>query len=98
MTLHRERLRPFNFSSVAAMSRAADGTVMLSTILLALTRRKPARSSKLSRVPHIPVWLSMRARAIGILALALLAVTADRSFAAASAGCDGGGFSLLGLS
>jgi hypothetical protein len=72
--------------------------VMLSTILLALTRRKPARSSKLSRVPHIPVWLSMRARAIGILALALLAVTADRSFAAASAGCDGGGFSLLGLS
>jgi len=26
MTLHRERLQPFNLSSIAAMSRAADGT------------------------------------------------------------------------
>ena len=40
----------------------------------------------------------MRARTIGLLAVALLAVAVDRSFAAASAGCEGGGFSLLGLS
>ena len=40
----------------------------------------------------------MSARAIWLLALSLIAVTADRSFAAASAGCDGGGFALLGLS
>ncbi len=40
----------------------------------------------------------MRIRAIGMLVLGLLMTMADRSFAASSAGCVGGGFTLLGLS
>src|SRR5215510_13312524 len=34
----------------------------------------------------------------GAAAMALLTMTADRALAAKSAGCDGGGFTLLGLS
>src|SRR4030095_17260155 len=34
----------------------------------------------------------------GAAAMALLTMTVDRSFAAKSAGCDGGGVTLLGLS
>ena len=75
---------------------------MLFSILAAFTRKTQARSSKLSHVfnspRRIPAGRAMTARAIGLLALPLLALTAERSFAAASAGCNLGGFSLLGLS
>jgi hypothetical protein len=75
---------------------------MLFSILAAFTRKTQARSSKLSHVfnspRRIPAGRAMTARAIGLLALPLLALTAEHSFAAASAGCNLGGFSLLGLS
>src|SRR6267378_4549645 len=75
--------------------------VMLFSNLIAFTRKTRARSCTLSRVfgpSRISGRRAMSARAIWLLALSLIVVTADRSFAAASAGCDGGGFALLGLS
>jgi hypothetical protein len=60
-----------------------------------------ARSSELSRIrrtstpAHHPV---RRFRIFVLLAIALLALAAERSFAASSRGCVGGGFTFLGLS
>ena len=68
------------------------------SILDALKRKGRARSSGLSRVSNISFWRAMRGRAIGLFAIGLTTMTANDLFAAASAGCVGGGFSLLGLS
>jgi hypothetical protein len=71
---------------------------MFKSIIQAVTRKKRARSFRLSRVGNIPMARSMRVRAIGLLVIGLSVMSTDRLFAAASAGCAGGGFSLLGLS
>src|ERR1044071_6409027 len=41
---------------------------------------------------------SQTARALSIISLAAFAFTANQTFAAASAGCEGGSFSVLGIS
>lgn len=60
-----------------------------------------ARSSKLSRIRRTstPGYHPVRRfRIFALLAIALLALAAERSFAASSRGCVGGGFTFLGLS
>lgn len=71
---------------------------MLRSSLRAVTCNRRARSGMLSRGSYFPILFGIRARAIGLLALMLLAVPAVRSFAAASAGCNEAGFTVLGLS
>ena len=71
---------------------------MLLSFVRALTRTKRVRGGLLSRGSYFPISWSMRLRATGLLAIGLLAITANRSFAASSAGCVGGGFTLLGIS
>ena len=74
----------------------------MKTHFSAPSRTKRARVSK---SPCITKNLRIaRARLVaalfcfGAAAIALLTMTVDRAFAAKSAGCDGGGFTLLGLS
>src|SRR4029079_9801252 len=67
------------------------------------SRFKRARSCKSSRITRKSVIARARLAAgllcFGAAAVALLMMTAvDRSFAAASAGCDGGGFTVLDIS
>src|SRR5712671_5462973 len=71
--------------------------------LPASSRLKRARGFRSSRVTKKSVIARARLAAgllcFGAAAVALLTMTAvDRSFAAASAGCDGGGFTVLDLS
>src|SRR5262245_24001895 len=69
----------------------------------ASSRLKRARGSRSSRITKQTVIARARLAAgllcFGAAAVALLTMTAvDRSFAAASAGCDGGGFTVLEIS
>jgi hypothetical protein len=76
---------------------------MVQTQLPASGKLKRARSLMSSRITKKSVIARARLAAgllsFGAAAVALLMMTAvDRSFAAASAGCDGGGFTVLGVS
>jgi hypothetical protein len=76
---------------------------MVQTQLPASGRPKRARDVMSSRITKKSVIARARLAAgllcFGAAAVALLTMTAvDRSFAAASAGCDGGGFTVLGVS
>src|SRR4030095_9523470 len=76
---------------------------MVQTQLPASGKLKRARSLMSSRITKksgiARAGLAAGLLSFGAAAVALLMMTAvDRSFAAASAGCDGGGFTVLGVS
>src|SRR4029450_6362152 len=75
---------------------------MIQTYFSALSRTRRARAVSASRIAkHSRIARARLVAALfffGAAAMVLLTMTVDRSFAAKSAGCDGGGFTLLGLS